>query len=160
YEPIQLVLAMLLLNLCLYPSLRYLLLPEGLPILPIVCLGFAAQFAIPIFTQEPRVPLLFGFRYLDNEEIVAALSLSILGAASMQLAYYALKGVKVSRIIPTVQLNLDPKKVEIYCVAVFASSFILNRLPGYFSEDTFQQFQQVFGVMQNQSLVAIGILCW
>src|SRR5438128_571854 len=62
YSVSQLVLAMILLDVCLYPTLRYLVRKEGLPVLPLLCLAFAVQFATPIFTQVPGVDSIHGFR--------------------------------------------------------------------------------------------------
>src|SRR4051794_13707226 len=129
YEPVQLVLAMVLLDVCIYPILRHLLLNEGLPVLPIICASFAVQFATPIFTQEPGVPLSVGFRYLENEEIVAALCMSILGLVVMEFAYYGFKRISARHLIPAVKLELVPQRAELYCVVVFALSFIASRLP-------------------------------
>ena len=54
-------LALLLLEICLYPTVRYFARKEkGLPTMPIFCLAFALQFAIPIFTRDATIELVQG----------------------------------------------------------------------------------------------------
>jgi hypothetical protein len=160
YSATQLVLAMVLLDICLFPTLRYLLHPEGLPILPVLCLAYATQYALPIFTQEPGVPVAYGFRYLEDSDVVAALGLAILGACVLQICYYSLNYRKAVKLLPHVNLPLDPKRSDIFCVAIFILSIGLGRLDTILSDQTFLQFSAIIGLLQNQLLVAISILSW
>jgi hypothetical protein len=161
YSSRQLLLAMILLDVCLYPTFRFLALREqGMPILPVLCLAFAVQYATPIFTQEPGIPVAFGFLYLDDADIVAALSLAILGVCSLQIAYYSLRNGKVLTRIPRVSLTLNRKKAEIFCLSAFVLSLLLGRLQNSLSRETLLQFSAIIGLLQNQLLVAIGILAW
>ena len=161
YSTTQLMLAMILLDICLYPTLRYFLREEGLPILPVLCLAFAAQYALPIFTQEPGISAAYGFRPLADEDIVAALALSIVGVCALQIAYYSLNYRKAVKLLPHVSLDLNPKRMEIFCVAVFVLSLSLGRLQTVLlSDETFLQFSAIFGLLQNQLLVVISILAW
>src|SRR5256885_1988471 len=75
YSPLQLVLAMILMDVCLYPTFRYLARKEtGLPIAPVLCMSFAVQYSLPIFTQEPKVVLVSeNVRYLEDNQVVLAL---------------------------------------------------------------------------------------
>jgi hypothetical protein len=160
YSALQLLLAMVLLDVCLYPTFRYLLRKEGLPILPLLCLAFAVQYAIPIFTQEPAVQVTDGFRYLDDRDILAALVLTIIGVVALQIAYYALNYRKTVTLVPRVKLSLNVRRAEIFCFSVFLLSLFLNRVHSVLSEETFLQFSSVITLLQNQIIVAIGILGW
>lgn len=160
YSATQLVLAMILLDICLFPTLRYMLGGSGLPILPVLCLAFAAQYALPIFFQEQGVILTDGFHYLDEGPVVAALILSIVGVCTLQIAYYSLNYRKAVKLLPHVSLPLNRRRSEIFCVAVFLLSLLLSRLQLLLSDQTLLQFSAIIGLLQNQLLVAIGILGW
>lgn len=160
YSLIQLVLAMLLLDICLYPTLRYFLRQEGLPILPVLCLAFGAQYSLPIFTQEPVVPVAFGYHPLEDGDIITALGLVIVGVIVLQVAYYSLNSRKAVRLLPHVSLHLNPRRMEIYCVSIFLLSMVLGRLSLVLSDQTFLQFSAIIGLLQNQLLVVISILGW
>jgi len=160
YSTAQLVLAMILLDVCLYPTVRYILRKEGLPILPVLCLAIAGQYSLPIFTQEPGIPLLDGFHYVDDSDILAALALTILGVAILQISYYFLNYRKAINLLPRVSLKLDPRRTEIFCVVVFVLSLFLGRLQALLGEQIFLQFSSIIGLLQNQLLVVVGILSW
>jgi hypothetical protein len=160
YSANHLVLAILLLDICLFPTLRYMLGESGLPILPVLCLAFAAQYALPIFFQEQGVVLTDGFRYLDDGPVTAALILSIVGVCTLQVAYYSLNYRKAVKLLPHVSLPLNRRRAEIFCVAVFLLSLLLGRVRLLLSEETYLQFASIIGLLQNQLLVAIGILAW
>ncbi|MGH9967617.1 MAG: hypothetical protein ACREBG_07255 [Pyrinomonadaceae bacterium] len=161
YSARQVLLAMILLDVCLYPTYRYFAREEtGLPVLPVLCLSFALQYAIPIFTQEPGILLFVGFRYLDEASIEAALVLTILGVVLLQTTYYFIAKKGALKAIPSVSLPLNRKRTEIYCVAIFLASIFLPRLQTVLSEDNYLQFQAIIFLFQNQVLVVIGVLAW
>jgi hypothetical protein len=160
YSGTQLLLAMILLDVCLYPSFHYLLHKEGLPILPVLCLAFAVQYAIPIFTQDPWVQVTDGVRYLDDRDIVMALVLTIIAVVALQVAYYALNYRRSVTLVPRINLSLNVRKAEIFCFSVFVMTLLLGRVQNVLSEETYQQFSSIIGLLQNQLIVAIGILGW
>ncbi|HXM36558.1 MAG TPA: hypothetical protein VN920_15290, partial [Pyrinomonadaceae bacterium] len=46
YQPLQVLMAILFFEVCLYPTIRYFARKEsGLPAMPILCLAYALQFA-------------------------------------------------------------------------------------------------------------------
>ena len=74
-------LAILLLEICLYPTVRYFARKEkGLPTMPIFNLAFALQFAIPIFTRDATIELAQSEnRLLEDADVTAALVLASIG---------------------------------------------------------------------------------
>jgi hypothetical protein len=162
YSTLQLLLAMILLDVCLYPTFRYIARKEtGLPILPVLCMSFAVQYAIPIFTQEPRVILAEGeVRYLEESHVVAALAMSILGVFLLQVSYYLLRRPRIVKAIPAISLHLSEARAEMFCVVVFVIYLLTGRMQSLLPEDTFQQFSAVLTLLQNQLLVAIAVLAW
>jgi hypothetical protein len=162
YSPWQLALAMVLLDVCLYPTFRYIARREtGLPIMPVLCMSFAVQYALPILTQEPKVILAGAeLRYLEESAIVVPLIMAIVGVCLLQVCYYLLRDLKVGPALPTVNLHLSEQKAEIFCIGVLALYFLMGRLRSFLPEDSALQFQSIFFLLQNQLLVAIGILAW
>src|SRR2546426_5735684 len=58
YDLKQTMLAIVLMEVCLYPTVRYFARNEsGLPAMPILCLAYALQFALPIFTHDATIEL-------------------------------------------------------------------------------------------------------
>ncbi len=161
YSVWQLILAMVLLDVCLYPTIRYIGKREaGLPVMPVLCIAFAVQYAIPIFTQEGKIETFNDVLYLDHRAVVAALTLSILGVILLQVTYYLIRSRKATKAIPSVSLHLTETKAEAFCVTAFFLSIFATRIQNMLSEETALQFSALFTLLQNQLLVAIGILTW
>ncbi len=160
YSPLKVLLAAALAGLCLYPSARYSANSEdGLPALPILCLAYALLFAVPIFTREPAIALAYGqTAELDDGQVIAALLLSILGVCSFLVGYYGFRATRLARGLPAVGLNLDEKKALIYCVVVGIFAPALSRIAEFLPESLATQLSALIRVVENQALVAIGIL--
>jgi hypothetical protein len=154
-------LAIVLLALCLYPTVRYFARSEsGVPLFAVLCLSYGLQFAIPIFTKNPEISTINGSTYLQDSSVIAALLLSILGVFALQLAYYSLSTRKLSRAIPAINLHLDKKKALIFCLLIgLLSPLIISALKST-GDQNHLQFSAIFILLQNQRLVVIGILGW
>jgi hypothetical protein len=162
YSYTQELLAIVLMYICLHPTARYFARNEGgVPVLAALCLAYAAQFALPIFTREPQIILAGAeIRQLEESQVLAALLLSILGVLGLQFGYYALQSGRIVRRTPAIDLHLNEKKAVIYCFLVGVILPILLSLRSVLSEETSQQFSAIFALLQNQQLVVIGILGW
>lgn len=161
YSVREMILAMVLLDVCLYPTLRYFARREGgLPVLPALCISFAVQYTIPIFSQEPGIRLAFGFRNLDGTDIEAALVLTIVGVILLETVYYFIVGRKALNSLPAVSLPLTKGRAEIYCVSVFIIFMLLPWLEKTLSAETYLQVSSIINLFQNQVLVAIAVLGW
>jgi hypothetical protein len=155
------LLATILLALCCYPTARYLARGErGVPVLSILCLSYALQFAIPIFSREPEIDLVFGAASLKDADVSAALLLSVLGVGMLQAGYYSVNSERFARAIPFINLHLNEKKAIIYCLLVGALLPVFLGLRPILSESVSSQFSAAFGLLENQQLVVIGILGW
>src|SRR5438132_6394390 len=152
YSPLQLVLAVILLDVCLYPTFRYLARKETcLLVAPVLCMSFAVQYSLPIFTQEPKVVLVSEHvRYLEDNQVVLALLMSIMGVCLFQFAYYLIKRPEILKAISPVKLHLDKRTAEVFCVAVFVISLLAGRFRSFLPEDSALQFNAVVGLVQNQ----------
>jgi len=161
YSVWQLILAMVLLDVCLYPTAHYIVNKEsGPPIMPVLCIAFAVQYAIPIFTQEAKIELVNELLYLENRAVVTALILSIVGVIAMQVTYYLTRSVRATKVIPCFSLYLSETRAEAFCVTAFFLSLLATRIQNMLSQETALQFSALFNLLQNQVLVAIGLLTW
>ncbi len=160
HSQLKVLLASVLLGVCLYPTTRYFAKGEvGLPALPVLCLAYAFQFAIPVFTREPAVMLAYGrTAYLDDENVVAALSFSVLGVCSLLAGYYGFRATRLAKRLPVVDLHLNEKKAVVYCVVVALLAPLLPEIEEHLPESLVPQLSALVGVVQNQTLVAIAIM--
>ncbi len=162
YSWLQTSLAVLLLDICLYPSALYLAQHKAdLPTMPVFCLAYALQFAFPIFTQEDTF-LLMGaeVRYLAEKDVAIALLLAIAGICSLQLGYYWFQRSNYRKVVPVAHLPLKKSKALAYCVLVGIFLPLLFTFKGIIPEEFQQPLSAILRVLQNQVLVVIAILGW
>lgn len=155
-------LAILLLEICLYPTVRYFARKEkGLPTMPIFTLAFALQFAIPIFTRDATIELAQGeTRLLENSDVTAALVLAIVGIAALQFGYYAFQKSPLKKAVPIAQLPLNKSKAIICCLLLGIVLPLLFNLRAIIPEEYQLPLSAVLTLLQNQVYVVIGVLGW
>ncbi len=160
YSVTKVFLATVLLSVCAYPSARYFANKEaGLPAFSVLCLAYAFQFALPIFTREPTLQLVYDqYAYIDHESVTAALLLSILGVVALQIGYYRSLTTSSTTGLPTIGLHLDEKKAVAYCVAVLLSIPLLAKAPNLLPQPLFVQLSALIKILQYQALVAVAIM--
>ncbi len=158
----KVVLGLLLLIVCLYPSALYLARREtGLPTMPVFCLAYALQFAFPVFTQEDTFLLMGGeVRYLEETDVVIALLLAIAGICALQVGYYWFQRSKYRKVVPVAHLLLKKSKALAYCVLVGIFLPLLFTFQGIIPAELQQPLSSILRVLQNQVLVVIAILGW
>jgi hypothetical protein len=158
----EVLLGVLLATVCLYPCVHYYAKGEtGLPALPVFCLAYALQFAIPIFTHDDTF-ILFGgeVKYLSEGEVVSALILAIVGICSLQIGYYSFQRSGYRNTVPVARLALNKRKALMYCVLVGILLPLLFTFQGIIPEEFQQPLSSILRLLQNQVLVVIGILGW
>jgi hypothetical protein len=157
----QVLLATILLLVCAYPTLRYLKVRDQmLPVLPLLCLSYALQFAVPVFTHEPMQRAFNNEIHLDDEQILPVLGLCIAGVILLQVAYHLVRSKKVTRLLPAVNIQLTHRRIEIFCILAISLSFLLRGAQTIFFPRDDQQFAFILAFLENQVLVAIGLLGW
>jgi hypothetical protein len=157
---LKVFLATALAGLCLYPTARYLANREdGLPAFPVLCLAYALLYAVPIFTREPVIELAVGHAAeLDDGDVITALLLSILGVCFLLIGYYGFQATRLAKGLPAIGLSLDEKKAIIYCVVVGIFAPTLSGIEEFLPETLVVQLSALIRIVQNQALVAIGVL--
>ncbi|MDQ1637031.1 MAG: hypothetical protein QOF62_370 [Pyrinomonadaceae bacterium] len=155
-------LAALLTVVCVYPSVRYLAAREdSLPSLPIFCLAYALQFAVPAFIHDDTF-LLAGneTKYLDSGDVIAALTMAVVGIVALQAGYYWFQRSSYRKIIPVAHLPLRKSRAVTYCILVGIFLPLLFTFQGIIPAEFQQPLSSIFRLLQNQVLVVIGILGW
>lgn len=158
---LKMALATLLGLICCYPSLRYYVYQEsGLPSLPLLCLAYGLQFALPVFIRAPSIILAGGYEsLLEENQVNIALMYSILGMLGIQLAYYSTLGRRWLNSLKPVKLEVDNERSKIYCVVIVFLTPLTGSLTSVFGDqNTSLQFGAVVRVLQGQVLVVIVLL--
>jgi hypothetical protein len=160
YSPLKVLLATILLGMCLFPTAHYFAdRAAGLPAFPVLCLAYAFQFAIPIFTREPVIQMAYGrINYLNDDSIITALILSVLGVGALLLGYYRLRSTALVKTIPAIGLHLNEKKAALYCVVIGVLAPLLPNIADYLPQSPNIPLMAVVKVLQSQALVAIAIM--
>ena len=162
YSPLQAFLASALINVCALPTVNYYAGGKrGLPALAILCWAFGIQFGLPFFTREPVFELANkNFAYLDDEIVTYALVLCILGGCAFQLGFYLVGRSRMRKALPTVRLHLSEHKAIIFCLVVGLLLPLIFTAQWFIPPEYLSQLSAVLNLLNNQSLVIIGILGW
>jgi hypothetical protein len=155
-------LGVLLTLVCVYPAVRYLAEHENsLPSLPVFCLAYALQFALPTFIHDDTFMLAAKeTKYLEYVDVIAALVMAIIGIVALQAGYYWIQRSSYRRVIPVAHLPLRKSRAVTYCVLVGILLPLLFTFQGIIPDEFQQPLSSVFRLLQNQVLVVIGILGW
>jgi hypothetical protein len=162
YQSRQTLLALLLFATCLYPTARYFARKEsGLPTMPILCGAYALQFAVPFFTHSATVELAYGdTKYLSDADVSAALLMAIVGVGAMQVGYYWFRQSRIRNAAPVTELYLKKSKAVHYCIIAGLFLPLLFFFKGVFPEEFQPPLSSMLRLLENQVLVAIGIVGW
>lgn len=162
YDLRHIFLAILLLEICLYPTVRYFARKEkGLPTMPIFCMAFALQFAIPIFTRDASIELAQAeTRFLEDSDVTAALVLAIIGILALQIGYYLFQRSPLKNAVPVAQLHLNKSKAVICCLLLGIVLPLLFNLRAIIPEEYQLPLSAILTLLQNQVYVVIGVLGW
>jgi hypothetical protein len=162
YAFLETCLAVLLLEICLYPTVRRASGHDlGLPTMPVFCGAYALQFALPIFTRDSAIELANGeLRNLGTADVIASLVLAIIGICAIQIAFYWFRGSKLNTAIPALRLSLNKSKVVLYCVIVGLLLPLLFVFKGVIPDEYQLPLSSILRLLQNQILVVIGLLAW
>jgi hypothetical protein len=162
YQSLPAAVAILLWIICLYPTVRYFARQEtGLPTMPLFCVAYAMQFALPFFTHDATIELSQAeVKYLSDADVLAALLIAVVGICALQTGYYWFRSSRIRKAAPVAELHLNKSKAVLYCVIVGIVVPILFTFRGIIPEEFQQPLSSILRLLQNQVLVAIGVLGW
>lgn len=162
YSYYHVLLATLLIIICFYPTARYFAYKEsGIPTMAILCLAYALQFGLPIFTREATIVLMAGeTRFLYDTDVTAALVMAIVGVCLLQFGYYRFRGSRLIKLVPRADLPLNKFRAVLYCLVVGLLLPFVFTLKDIIPEEFQAPVSSILTLMQNQTLVVIAILGW
>ncbi len=158
----QVLLATLLIIVCLYPTARYFARKEsGIPTMGILCLAYALQFGLPIFTRDATFELMDGeVRFLNDADVIAALLVAITGVCLLQLGYYRFRASHFAGLVPSADLPLNRFRAILYCLVVGFVLPLVFSIRDVIPEEYQAPLSSTLTLLQNQILVVIAILGW
>jgi hypothetical protein len=162
YSYAQILFASLLIIISSYPAVRYLSHKEtGIPALAMLCIAYAVQFGVPIFTRDATIELAFhDIQRLSSADVVAALIMAILGVIALQGGYYGFRHSKMVKALKPVSLHLNKSRAILYCIVAGVLLPLLLSTRGLIPEQYQLPLSSILRVLQNQIFVVIGILGW
>lgn len=162
YSSLHTFLATLLIAVCFYPTAAYFARREsGIPTMAILCLAYALQFGLPIFTREATIELMGReIRYLYDTDVTAALLMAILGICLLQFGYYRFRGSRLITVVPSADLPLNKFRAILYCLVVGFVLPLVFSIKDIIPEEYQAPLSSILMLLQNQILVVIAILGW
>lgn len=162
YPALQTLLAILLSEICLYPTVRYFARKEtSLPAMPIFCVAYGVQFAVPFFTHAATFELSQReIKDLSDTDVMAALLMATVGICAMLVGYYWFQKSQFRKVVPVAELHLKKSKAVFYCVIVGILVPLLFTFRGVIPEEYQQPLSSILRLLENQVLVVIGVLGW
>ncbi|MFN2512404.1 MAG: hypothetical protein ABR568_13430 [Pyrinomonadaceae bacterium] len=127
----------------------------------ILCLAYALQFGLPIFTRDATIELMAGeTRFLYDTDVTAALVMAIVGVCLLQFGYYRLRGSRFITLVPSADLPLNKFRAILYCLVVGLVLPFVFSVKDIIPEEFQAPISSILTLMQNQILVVIAILGW
>ena len=162
YSYYQVLLATLLIIVCLYPTARYFARKEsGIPTMAILCLAYALQFGLPVFTRDATFELMAReIRFLNDADVIAALLMAIVGVTLLQFGYYGFRASNLVRLVPSAHLPLNKARAILYCLIVGFVLPLVFTIKDIIPEEYQAPLSSALTLLQNQILVVIAILGW
>jgi hypothetical protein len=101
---------------------------QGLPMFELICLSYALQFSVPIYTQ-PQQLIIFSrvvpLRWSTSYQVLLYVELGLL---AMMSGYYVIRQSRVSDRMPKLDLPLIPQRRKLYLWGALVGSGLLTLL--------------------------------
>ena len=160
-EAVSACLAMVLISICLYPTIRYIAKREhSIPLFPILTLAYAAQFGLPVLIREQSIQLVGDDKIIEPGSTVVVLTFAILGAIALQFGFYLSQQKFIARSVPVFNLNLNERRALFFCLIAGGLLPLAPQVGQALLQENFVQFSALILLLQRQALVAISILGW
>lgn len=147
--------------ICAYPAVRYVKRREGgVPAVPILCGAYAIQFALPVFLGDRTLWLIGGWKEVSYESLVMALVVANAAIAAFLAISYSGVARRMVAALPALDLHLNRTRALAYCLITSFLGLFASQVFALLSLDAQTQYGAIAKLLQNQVLVAIGILAW
>ena len=106
---------------CMIPVIRwYVRGGQGLPMFELICLSYALQFSLPVYTQPNRIIVLSETMLLTWDSLFQTLLLVELGIIALMVGYYVGQRSHLIQSLPRLDLPLDPARRWIYLLGALS----------------------------------------
>lgn len=117
------LLAMTLLAVCLLPlAIWQAGQRRGAPMFEMVCVAFAAAYAVPVFLIQNGIQNFNQFTYLEWDVTARALGFVVIGVTAMVGGYYLLSRLPLGRWLPRTDLPLHPLRMKQFLWFAFGAA--------------------------------------
>ena len=101
---------------------------QGLPMFELICLSYALQFSVPIYTQPQQLIIMSSavpLRWITTFEVLLYVELGML---AMMLGYYLIRRSSMSQVMPKLDLPLIQQRRTLYLWGALVGSGLLTML--------------------------------
>ncbi len=154
--------AVLLTATCLLPMARwYAGGRQGLPMFELICLSYALQFSVSIYTQPAQLTIMSSTVPLRWSTTFEVLLYVELGIVMMMAGYYLIRRSQVAQRIPKLDLPLIPAGRILYLWGALVGSGLLTMLSALNWEPLrSSSFNAIVRLMNSQFNIAIVLLAY
>ena len=134
---------------------------QGLPMFELICLSYALQFSVPIYTQPQRVIIMSSAVPLRWNTSFEVLFYVELGIVAMMTGYYLVRRSRVSLGMPKLDLPLIPQRRTLYLWGALLGSGLLTMLNALnWGPLQSSAFDAILRLVSSQFNVAIVLLAY
>ena len=137
---------------------------EGLPMFELICISYALQFSMPVYTQPTWIHAFSRQVPVRWETVFDVLGYVELGVTAMILSYGVVRRSKVVQRLPSVDLPLRPERRSLYLWGALAGGGLLTLLQvlgwGFLGGSTFGAIVRLFTSQFNVAIVLLAYLVY
>lgn len=101
---------------------------KGLPMFELICLSYALQFSVPVYTQPNRLTIMNRLVPIRWDTVFQVLLLVELGLLALMVGYYATRRSSLAGNLPRLDLPLKPQRRTIYVFGALAGGGLFTLL--------------------------------
>ena len=137
---------------------------EGLPMFELICISYALQFSMPVYTQPTWIHAFSRQVPVRWETVFDVLGYVELGVAAMILSFDVVRRSKIVQRLPSVDLPLIPARRSLYLWGALAGGGLLTLLQvlgwGFLGGSTFGAIVRLFTSQFNVAIVLLAYLVY
>lgn len=134
---------------------------EELPMFELVCLSYALQFSMPVYTQPNRLTIMNQLVPIRWDTVFEVLLFVELGLLALMAGYYVIRRSPLARNLPRFDLPLDPQRRRTYLWGALVGGGLFTLLLALNWEPlSFPAFGAVLRLIVSQFALATVLLAY
>ena len=159
------LLAVLVAATCFLPLARwYAQGGQGLPMFELICLSYALQFSMPVYTQPKWLTVYSREVPIRWEAVLDVLLYVELGIVAMVGSYILVRRSSLARHLPSLDLPLIPERRSLYLWSALVGGGLLTLLQvlgwGFLGSSTFGAVVRLFTSQFNVAIVLLAYIVY